>query len=224
MFSLFSWSWPSEDSTLKHHHQPHTPQGCCWVKQVHTPSPFCWAHFPWFWTKTGLLQKSQQWTQSMFFLSSLFAVRMRPARSTPQPPLAPTLSAIRWDLDPLKALLWGWSMTVTVQLMWVMTVSRWERRERSESHNCPCEKRKTNGEIWEIAGSSLLAKQIDINLCVKTDGKPWGGSSAKTLWRRIFRSRIFCYYAGKLLLLTLPRTVLVFDTQNRSLRAWSCTM
>lgn len=58
---------------------------------------------------------------------------------------------------------------------------------------------------------------------MKTDGTPWGSGSAKTLRREIFRSTVFCYYAGKLLLHTIPVTVVVFDIQNRSLKAWSCT-
>lgn len=100
----------------------------------------------------------------------------------------------------------------------------WEHRGRQESNNYPWEGRKRNGHISEIARSSLLAKKFVINLHMKTDGEPWGGCSAKTLCRVIFRSTVFCYYAGKLWLLMLPVTVIVFDTQNRSLKAWPCTI
>lgn len=150
---------------------------------------------------------------------SLLPLRTKPALSTKQLSTAPALSAIHQDLHPLKALLWSWGVTTAMQLILVRSLT-WEHRGRQESHNCPWEGRKRNGQISEIAGSSLLAKQFVINLCVKTDGEPWGGGSAKTLRRGIFRSTVFCYYAGKLLLLMLPMTVLVFDT----LKAWPCTI
>jgi len=98
-------------------------------------------------------------------------------------------------------------MTIAVHLMLVMSPTC-EHRGRQESKNCPWEGRKRNGQILEIAGSSLLAKQFVINLHVKTDGEPWGGGFAKTLCRGIFRTTVFCYYAGKMLLLTLPMTAL----------------
>lgn len=94
----------------------------------------------------------------------------------------------------------------------------WEHRGRQEPSNRVREEK----EMVKF-GYKLSLKQFVINLCVKTDGTPWGSGSAKTLCRGIFRSTIFCYYAGKLLLHTIPVTVVVFDIQNRSLKAWSCT-
>lgn len=131
-----------------------------------------------------------------------------------------SFSHAHWDLQPSKPccgaeerqLLCSWYK------WWHLSCGSTEG-DRNQETVWEKEKKKK----WWNFRDGLLAKQFVINLSVKTDGKPQGSGSAKTLYRRIFRNTVFCYYAGKPLLHTIPVTVVVFDIQNRSLKAWFCT-
>lgn len=125
-----------------------------------------------------------------------------------------SFSHAHWDLQPSKPccgaeerqLLCSWYK------WWHLSCGSTEG-DRNQETVWEKEKKKK----WWNFRDGLLAKQFVINLSVKTDGKPQGSGSAKTLYRRIFRNTVFCYYAGKPLLHTITMTVVVFDIQNRSL-------
>lgn len=139
---------------------------------------------------------------------------MRQALSTTQPSIPPSLSATHTEISSPQSLAVGLKNDNCCAADTSDDISH-VGAQRETGTKKLCERRKK--KKWWNFRDGLLAKQFVINLSVKTDGKPQGSGSAKTLYRRIFRNTVFCYYAGKPLLHTITMTVVVFDIQNRSL-------